>query len=95
LDRAGRPFFANYQDYSVAGAPGGSAELAEDRAPGEPASFCGNPTRFPAAFLFPPILFPRNVLPSGPQVRFFAEKGTPKVRQAVGEIEVDKEPTKL
>jgi hypothetical protein len=36
----------------------------------------------PAGFLFPPMLFPRNALPSGPQACFFAEKGTAKVRGA-------------
>jgi hypothetical protein len=62
LDRAGKPFFPQERGYSVVGAP--------DR----PASFCGNTIGAPAGILFPPMLFPRNALTSGPQACFFAEK---------------------
>jgi hypothetical protein len=34
----------------------------------------------PERNLFPPMLFPRNALASGPQAFFFAEKGTAKVK---------------
>ena len=44
------------------------------RAPGGPASICGNPIGSPDGFLFPPMLFPRNALAPGPQVCFFAKR---------------------
>jgi hypothetical protein len=36
----------------------------------------------PDGFLFPPMLFPRNALPSGPQACFFAKKKKTKVKGA-------------
>jgi hypothetical protein len=35
---------------------------------------------FPERILFPPMLFPRNALVSGPQACFFAEKTIAKVK---------------
>jgi len=65
--RAGKPFFLREQGYSDVGAPG--------RAPCGPAPFCGSPAGSANGILFPPMLFPRNALVSGPQTRFRAETG--------------------
>jgi hypothetical protein len=70
--------------------PGGQAVLSlrtglfRCRAPGwapdEPASFCGSTEGSPSGFLFPPMLFPRKALASGPQACFLAEKEIAKVK---------------
>ncbi|HXZ38579.1 MAG TPA: hypothetical protein VEL68_21295, partial [Thermodesulfobacteriota bacterium] len=44
------------------------------------ASFCGSKGGSPNGFLFPPMLFPRNALASGPQACFLAEKRLAKVK---------------
>jgi hypothetical protein len=49
-------------------------------APDGPASFCGSTGGSPEAILFPPMLFARSALASGPQARFFAEKAIAKVK---------------
>jgi len=73
LDRAGKPFFPENSGYSVVGAPG--------RAPDRPASFCGNTIGSLDGILFPPMLFPRNGLASGPQSGFLPKKGIAKVKE--------------
>jgi hypothetical protein len=45
-----------------------------------PASLCGNTIGPPAGIFFPPMLFPRNALTSGPQACFLAEKRIAKVK---------------
>jgi hypothetical protein len=81
LDRAGKPFFPQEEGYSVVGAAG--------RAPDTPASFCGNKIGSPAAVFLPPMLFPRNTLPSGPQACFSPEKNRTEVKGGKGEFIID------
>ncbi len=50
----------------------------EFRVTDEPASLCGDRAGPAAALLFPPMLFPRNVLASGPKVCFSREKESQK-----------------
>ena len=74
--RAGKPFFSQGHGNSVVG----TSREAHDRAPDRPASPCGSTGGSPERILFPPMLFPRNALASGPQVCFFAEKATASVK---------------
>jgi len=48
-------------------------------APDGPAAPCGSKKVTPRKILFPPMLFARNALASGPQAGFFAAKGIAKV----------------
>ena len=55
--------------------------------PDGPASPCGSTGGSPERILFPPMLFPRNALASGPQACFFAEKAI--ARMKVGKLWID------
>jgi hypothetical protein len=76
LGLAGKPFF--FQD--LADSDVGAPSKVRDHAPDGPAPFCGSMAGSPGGILFPPMLFPRNALPSGPRVCFRAEKRFTKVK---------------
>jgi hypothetical protein len=56
-----------------------------------PAAFYGNADGASKGFLFPPILFARNALPSGPQACFREEEGIIKVKAVKARPQIDKE----
>jgi len=57
--------------------------------PDGPASFCGNPIGSLAGIFLPPMLFPRNTLPFGPQACFSAEKNRSETKGGKGEFIID------
>jgi hypothetical protein len=67
MDRAGQPIFPRGPGSSVVGAPGDSADLAEVRAPVQPAASCGSRSTHPRREPARPILFEQKVLAPGPQ----------------------------
>jgi hypothetical protein len=71
LDRACKLFFPREQGYSVVGAPGGSAELAEVRAPNGPRHPTERRSDLRFVILFPSMLFARKALTSGPHACIF------------------------
>jgi hypothetical protein len=76
LARAGKHFFFQERGDFVIGAP--------DGVPNAPAPFCGKTGGPSIEFLFPPMLFARHTLASGPQECFYPGKRMVKITLSKG-----------